>query len=201
MALRVIPRIERLHLSDLTLPENHPEAHRSRKAVVFGFAIDHPNGVIVVDTGVGRGNAFIDAMYPPSVDLKDALAAAGIESARRRRGRPGSLLHGFEWASVPADQLRTVRGDESIADGVRLLVTPGHTRGHQSVVVEARDEVVVIAAQAVWDISEFHDEEATGANVNAADLRDAAVVSIRRLKSLDPTLACFSHHPDVYRSP
>ncbi len=59
--------------------------------------------------------------------------------------------------------------------------------------------MAVIAAQAVWDIAEFHDEEATRSNVNAADLRDAAVASIRRLKSLDPTVASFSHHPDVYR--
>jgi len=62
-----MPRIERLHLADLTLPEDHPAARSGRDAVVFGFAIDHPDGVIVVDTGVGRGSAFIDEVYRPSV--------------------------------------------------------------------------------------------------------------------------------------
>ncbi len=227
-----MPRIERLRLSDLTLPEDHPEAQRGRQAVVFGFAIDHPDGVIVVDTGVGRGNAFIDEVYLPTVlDLEEALAGVGIEStsvaaivnshlhfdhcgqnptyygtsvpvfvqADEVKAARDRLYTVSDWASVPVEQLRAVRGDEEIADGVRLLATPGHTRGHQSVVVEAYDEVVVIAAQAVWDIAEFHNEEATPANVDAPDLRDAAVASIRRLKALDPTVAYFSHHPDVYR--
>ncbi len=104
-----------------------------------------------------------------------------------------------EWAKVPDSQLRGVRGDEVIAEGVRLLSTPGHTRGHQSVVVEANDQVVVIAAQCVWDIAEFTNEEASPANVDAEDLRAAAVASIRRLKSLDPVMAYFSHHRQVYR--
>jgi hypothetical protein len=57
----------------------------------------------------------------------------------------------------------------------------------------------VIAAQAVWDVAEFEDERATEANVDAPELREAAVASIRRLKALDPSTAYFSHHPQVYR--
>lgn len=82
-----------------------------------------------------------------------------------------------------------------------ILSTPGHTPGHQSVVVEGGGQRVVLAAQAVWDIAEFHREEATAANVDAAGLREAAVASIRRLKALDPDLAYFSHHPEVFRRP
>src|SRR5262245_28625188 len=78
-----MPRIERLRLADLTLPEDHPEAKRSREAVVFGFAIDHPEGIIVVDTGVGRGNAFIDEAYRPSVlDLAQGLEAVDLDPTR-----------------------------------------------------------------------------------------------------------------------
>jgi glyoxylase-like metal-dependent hydrolase (beta-lactamase superfamily II) len=104
-----------------------------------------------------------------------------------------------EWATVPEQQLRAIRGDETIADGVRVLATPGHTRGHQSVVVQAEGESVVIAAQAVWDIDEFHNEEATASNVDDQDLREAAVASIRRLKAMNPMTAYFSHHRDIYR--
>jgi len=227
-----MPRIERLRLADLVLPEDHPEAHRSRDAVVFGFAIDHPDGIVIVDTGVGIGNAFIDEMYRARVlDVEEALTSAGLE-ANRVTAVVNSHLHfdhcgqnptyygtGVpvyvqadevvaarerfytvdEWASVPDAQLRSLHGDELLADGVRVLATPGHTRGHQSVVVETQDEVVVIAAQAVWDIAEFRDERATEANVDAVELRDAAVASIRRLKALDPTTAYFSHHSGVYR--
>ncbi len=227
-----MPRIERLRLADLTLPENHPEANRSRDAVVFGFAIDHPDGVIVVDTGVGRGNAFVDEVYRPSVlDLAQGLAAVGLDPTRvtaivnshlhfdhcgQNPVYYGTEVPVFvqaeeveaarerfytvdEWASVPDRQLRAMRGDEELVDGVRVLATPGHTRGHQSVLVEAQGEVVVIAAQAVWDVAEFDDERATEANVDAPDLREAAVASIRRLKALDPITAYFSHHHRVYR--
>jgi len=57
----------------------------------------------------------------------------------------------------------------------------------------------VLGAQAVWDIDEFDREKASPANVDAEDLREAAVFSIRRLKALDPDLAYFSHHPGVFR--
>ena len=232
MALRAMPRIERLHLADLVLPESHPAARHDQRAVVFGFLIDHPDGAIVVDTGVGRSHAFIDEMYAPTVvDLDQALMGVGIEptsveavvnshlhfdhcgqnpmyygtnvpvfvqaeEVEAARDRSYSVS---AWAKVPDPQLRAVRGDEVIAEGVRLVSTPGHTRGHQSVVVETDDQVVVIAAQCVWDIDEFTNEEASPANVDSEELRDAAVASIRRLKSLDPVVAYFSHHCAVYR--
>jgi N-acyl homoserine lactone hydrolase len=234
-ALPSLPRIERLRLADLVLPETHPEAKASGgAAVVFGFVIDHPDGPIVVDTGVGRGHPFIDAVYAPTgLDLGDALSGVGIDSrdviavvnshlhfdhCGQNPLYYGSKVPVFvqaeeveaarqphytvqEWATVPDGQLRRVRGDEEVAEGVRILATPGHTRGHQSVVVEGGEgEVVVIAAQSVWDVKEFDREEATPSNVDDEDLRDEAVASIRRLKSLNPLAAYFSHHPAVWRS-
>lgn len=232
MALETMPRIERLHLADLALPVGHPATPAGGEAVVFGFVIDHPDGAIVVDTGVGRGNDFIDQAYSPMVrDLGEALVAVGIEPGSVAAvvnshlhfdhcGQNPAYYGGAvpvyvqaeeveaagerfytvpEWAAVPTGQLRAVRGDEIIADGVTILSTPGHTRGHQSVVVEADGHRVVLAAQAVWDIAEFHREEAAAANVDAEELKDAAVASIRRLKALDPDLAYFSHHREVFR--
>lgn len=232
MALSVMPQIERLHLADLLLPEGHPAAIEGRAAVVFGFVIDHPDGAIVVDTGIGRGNEFIDQAYSPTVrDLDAAISEVGIDPASvvavvnshlhfdhcgQNPTYYGSAVPVFvqaeevaaslqpfytdpEWAAVPAAQLRAVQGDESIADGVTILSTPGHTRGHQSVLVESGDQRVVIAAQAVWDIAEFEQEIVDPANVDAEDLRDAAIASIQRLKALNPDWAYFSHHPQVYR--
>ena len=232
MALAVLPRIERLHLADLTLPDSHPAGGGA--AVVFGFVIDHPDGAIVVDTGVGRGNQFIDEVYSPEVrDLDATLSAAGIDprsvaavvnshlhfdhcgqNSRYYGARVPVFVQADEvtaarepyytdpdWAAVPEDQLRALSGDEVIAEGVTILSTPGHTRGHQSVLIEGAGRKVIIGAQAVWDIAEFRREEATPANVDSDDLRDAAVASIRRLKALDPDYAYFSHHPEVYRRP
>jgi N-acyl homoserine lactone hydrolase len=231
MALFALPRIERLHLADVVLPQGHPAAPRGGQVVVFGFVIDHPDGAIIVDTGVGRGNDFVDQAYSPTVvDLERALVAVGIEpddvaavvnshlhfdhcgqnptyygtstpvfvQAEEIEAARERFYTVPEWSAVPDAQLRAVRGDEMIADGVHILSTPGHTRGHQSVVVEADGKRVVLAAQAVWDITEFLAEEATAANVDIEDLRDAAVASIRRLKALEPDLAYFSHDPGVF---
>lgn len=80
MALRSLPRIERLDLSVVTLPEWHSEVSNQATAPVYGYVIDHPDGAIVVDTGVGFGNGFIDEVYRPrSVQLEDALDRVGID--------------------------------------------------------------------------------------------------------------------------
>lgn len=66
-------------------------------------------------------------------------------------------------------------------DGVRILATPGHTAGHQAVLVEAAGRRVVIGAQVVWHSNEFTSETASAANVDPIpDLQHAAVESIRR---------------------
>lgn len=80
MSLRELPRIVQLKLATLALPDWHPEAHRTPTCQVNGYAIDHPDGPIVFDTGVGTGSELIDELYDPDVLLLDeALNAAGME--------------------------------------------------------------------------------------------------------------------------
>ena len=80
MALAELPRIERLDLATVELPADHPAADLGRSVAVHGFLIDHPDGAILVDTGVGFGNAFIDELYQPSrAELGERLAAVGVE--------------------------------------------------------------------------------------------------------------------------
>src|SRR6476620_3722965 len=50
-----------LHLADLTFPEWHPL--NGQVGEVFAFALRHPSGLILFETGIGRGNAFIDDLY------------------------------------------------------------------------------------------------------------------------------------------
>jgi N-acyl homoserine lactone hydrolase len=46
-------------------------------------------------------------------------------------------------------------GDADIFPGVRIIPTPGHTPGHQSLLVETREGRVLIAGQATNDASEY----------------------------------------------
>lgn len=222
-----MPRVERLDLAVLTLPDWHPEASNRRSAPVYGYVIDHPEGAIVVDTGVGEGNELIDEVYDPRrFSLHEALRACGVEPASvvaivnshlhfdhcgQNPAFYGSELPVFvqqaeldavendplytdpAWAVPPPRQKRPLHGDLEIAEGVTLLRTPGHTSGHQSVVVSAGGDRVVIAAQAAWHASEYVDEIATASNVTVAGMEAEALDSIRRIKALKPRVVHFSH--------
>ena len=98
-----------------------------------------------------------------------------------------------EWALPPPTQRRLVDGDFEMAEGVTILSTPGHTPGHQSVLIESAHVRVVVAGQAVWELREFVEERATESNVFSDEYSDAAIASIRRIKALGPQAVFFSH--------
>ena len=80
VSLRELPRIVQLELASLVLPDWHPEADRTSVCPVYGYAIDHPDGPIVFDTGVGADNELIDELYRPDVhEIQVALSSRGID--------------------------------------------------------------------------------------------------------------------------
>ena len=67
-----------LHLADVTYPASHPLA--GQDGPVLAFAIRHPDGIVLVDTGIGQGNEWIEANYQPrSRDLREALTGAKLD--------------------------------------------------------------------------------------------------------------------------
>ena len=67
-----------LHLADVTYPSEHPLAGQT--GVVLGFAIRHSSGILLIDTGIGEGNDWIDENYRPvRRAVRDALAAASLD--------------------------------------------------------------------------------------------------------------------------
>src|SRR5213593_2318180 len=72
-----------LHLADVTYPGSHPLA--GKDGPVLAFAIRHPEGLVLVDTGIGEGNAWIDENYRPRRrEVRDALAAAALDAGAVR---------------------------------------------------------------------------------------------------------------------
>lgn len=72
--MRVVP----LHLADITYPLSHPLA--GRNGIVLAFALQHPDGIVLVDTGIGEGSTWVDDNYRPrSRDIREALTAAGLD--------------------------------------------------------------------------------------------------------------------------
>ena len=67
-----------LHLADVTYPASHPLA--GKDGPVLAFAIRHPEGLVLVDTGIGEGNAWIEENYRPRVrDVREALVGAKLD--------------------------------------------------------------------------------------------------------------------------
>jgi glyoxylase-like metal-dependent hydrolase (beta-lactamase superfamily II) len=69
------------------------------------------------------------------------LQRAEVEAIHARRPQM------VEWLLEPlrsTDQLSVVDGEVQLATGLRVLATPGHTPGHQSVLLEADDETLLV---------------------------------------------------------
>jgi len=67
-----------LHLADVIYPAPHPLAGQT--GVVLGFAVRSGDDVVLVDTGVGFGDAWIDDNYKPTRrEVREALVAAGFD--------------------------------------------------------------------------------------------------------------------------
>lgn len=101
-----------------------------------------------------------------------------------------------EWVEFPGAVWKPVDGEADVLPGIRVIPTPGHTRGHQSVLVKHSDGVEVIAAQAVYDRDEF-EAEASVEPLSAAEA-EATSASARRLKAAGPIRVFFSHDPRVW---
>jgi N-acyl homoserine lactone hydrolase len=106
-----------------------------------------------------------------------------------------------EWVDVPGLSYELLDGEHEVAPGLRLIPTPGHAPGHQSLVVETADGTVLIAGQALlsllgWDGAA--DEALSGEPPPDDEHHEAYVASVRRLHQLDLVRVHFVHDPGVW---
>ncbi|HEX2039812.1 MAG TPA: MBL fold metallo-hydrolase [Acidimicrobiales bacterium] len=160
-----------------------------------------PAGVASVRDAVRRAGADPDGLAAVVLShlhfdhcgQQGALAApvyvqrAELEAARS----PGYTVP--DWAAVDGNRLRPVDGDEALADGVVVLATPGHTPGHQSLLVEDAGERIVLGGQCAFAIEELAAGEPAASNLHDPSWHEAACASIGRLRALAPVRAHLSH--------
>jgi N-acyl homoserine lactone hydrolase len=228
----VEPYIIPLHLADLRLPDEerwpagkpfpivaHAVTHRDG---VFLFDTGLGTGNAEID------ELFSPERYP----LEDALAANGIAFAdvtalanchlHVDHGGQNVLFSELpifaqerewamvqepdytiaEWVDSPGLRYELLDGEAEVAPGLHVIPTPGHTPGHQSLVVETADGAVVIAGQAVLTIDEWEgaaDRMVSGEPKPDDELHGDYVASVHRLRSLDPVRVHFVHDPAVWR--
>jgi len=91
-------------------------------------------------------------------------------------------------------ELRLVEGQEEIMAGVRVVPTPGHTPGHQSLVIDDVEGPLVLAGQASYTAAEFVDPKREPARgYKTAWDQDAFLKSQAYLRGLKPQRVFFSH--------
>src|SRR3954462_1187327 len=145
---------------------------------VYVHVIDHPDGRVLVDTGMTQlhpAGADMDPRLQPLSEQDSDLAGidivvnthlhfdhcggnhllAGRPFYIQRRelddARPGENYTIREWVDAPGVEYTPVDGELELLPGVRLVPAPGHTRGSQVVVVETGGRPVVICGDvAVW---------------------------------------------------
>ncbi|SCE93653.1 Glyoxylase, beta-lactamase superfamily II [Micromonospora matsumotoense] len=86
-----------------------------------------------------------------------------------------------------AGQLRVVDGDTTLTPGVRLLPAPGHTPGHQCVLVDTGDERVLFTGDLLVHVVQLIDPELAYAHeVDPATARHSRTTLLRDLAGTTP---------------
>jgi len=186
-------------------------------------------GAILVDTGVGWPTELVKEWKVVNRHAADALAEHGLspadvsivinshlhfdhcgqnavfkhapfyiqrsELARARRQEKTTA----EWFDFAGARFELLDGDAEIAPGVRVVATPGHTIGHQSVLIDQPDGTAVMIGDAAYTADIYRDGEHAdlaawrGQHSN----RTAWTKSLKKLHGLNPKAVHFCHDTRV----
>src|SRR5215475_15531472 len=209
-------QVTRLHLA--TMMEELP---------VHGYLVTHAGGAVLVDTGVGGpeqvladhrvvNRSVADAldehdMTPGDIDLvinthlhfdhcgqnavfKHApFYVQSAELARARRESPQLA----DWFDFMDARFELLDGDAEILPGLSVVATPGHTVGHQCVVVRDADAGFdLLIGDAAYTPRQYADPSGPLPEGQASDVaawRD----SVHLLRALSPERVHFCHHTDI----
>lgn len=174
--------------------------------------IEHPEGRILVDTGLTESHPAVADMEPvlapldrnDGVDLDSITAVVNTHLhfdhcggnhlfagrpvyVQRRELEDARTVDDYtirEWVDAAGVQYVPVDGEFELVPGVRLVPAPGHTGGSQIVVVEAEEGRTVIAGDtAVW----------------FSELDEPGTEGQRLIRSLDPQQVWLAHSDEPWR--
>ena len=188
-------------------------------------------GAIMVDTGVGWPTELVSEWKVVNRHMADAMAEHDLSPADVRIvinshlhfdhcGQNAVFKHApfyiqrselerarreekttAEWFDFAGARFELLDGDAEIAPGVRVVATPGHTAGHQSVVVEGDGGDAVMIGDAAYTADIYR--EADDADLSKwpgqhAD-RDDWTRSLHRLHGMHPHAVHFCHDTRIVR--
>ena len=195
----------------------------ARAEPCLGYLIEHPDGLLLVDTGMGEDD-WVDGHYQPRrVPLRKALGL-DLDDIRyvvnchlhfdhcggnpQLPGRP-VFTQRAELAAArttedytlpdlidaPGITYTELDGEAEVLPGVLIVPTPGHTAGHQSVVVRRQDGTVIVAGQS-HDTATAYGADALAHRAGLKEIHMPAWMD--RLQALDPARVVFAHDNAVW---
>ncbi len=97
-----------------------------------------------------------------------------------------------EWIDAPGVTYLEADGDHELVPGIRIIASPGHSPGHQSLVLDQPDGPTLLTGQAVYGLDEWIGSAGREGRSTARD-RNAYDASVARLRGLEPTRVLFAH--------
>ena len=215
------PQVIALPTGEFTFPADNEYAGQT--GVVVAYAIRHETGTFLFDTGFGRSNEVAVYYKVRARQLPEVMAQAGVDPAEitaianchlhidhsGQNGRfPGVPIYvqPVEWAAAhepdytilediefPGARYEQVAGDHEVAPGIRIYATPGHSPGHQSLVVDTPDGPILLVGQAVYTRGEWTGLAGAREGVSTAPDQPAYRRSVERLKAINPKRVLFGH--------
>jgi N-acyl homoserine lactone hydrolase len=198
---------------------------------VHGFVVRFPGGAALVDTGVGGPERWLTSwrvvnrsvaaaldeldMTPGDIGLvinthlhfdhcgQNAVfkhAPFYLQRSELSRARTESpQLSG--WFDFMNARFELLDGDAEVLPGLRVMATPGHTAGHQSVLVEAADGTTdVLIGDAAYQPQQYLDPLSDELPEGQASDVTAWRQSLGRIRSVEPDRVHFCHHTDIVHS-
>jgi N-acyl homoserine lactone hydrolase len=223
--------VRRVNFGYFVRPIEETGTGASRVEPCLGYLVDHPDGLVLMDTGMGR-HPEVDAHYRPRrQSLVAALASVGsrpedirlvvnchlhfdhcggnpelpgrnvvVQSVELETARSTFGYTLPELVDAPGIHYEQLEGEAEIMPGVLVLPTPGHTAGHQSLVVRLGDGTVVVAGQSHDTASAYSaDVLAWRAGTEEHDSPLPLTPAwIDRLQQLDPRRVVFAHDHAIW---
>jgi N-acyl homoserine lactone hydrolase len=210
--------VRRVDFGFFIRPGSETGTGRPHAEPCLGYLVEHPDGLLLVDTGMGEDD-WVDGHYRPrriplrravGVDLADLRYVVNCHlhfdhcggnpqlpgrPVFTQRGELAAARHEQDYTlpqliDAPGMTYTELDGEAEILPGVFVIPTPGHTEGHQSVVVRRRDGTVIVAGQSHDNATAYGYD----ALAHRAGVEEITVPPwIERLHRFDPARVVFAH--------
>jgi len=212
--------IKRLHLASV-------RGIDGREWPVHGFVVTHPGGAVLVDTGCGGPEEVLNDWRVVNRSVADALAGLDMipadiglvinthlhfdhcgqnavfshapccvqrtELDRAKRESPEL----YDWFGFMNARWELLDGDIEVLPGLSVITTPGHTVGHQCVVVASDGQSDLLIGDAAYTPHQFagppDKDVLPGQASNLVTWRG----SLDRIRSLEPDRVHFCHDTKI----